>query len=43
MLRSMSGRRTIATAGFMRLGGGLKIKEEADLDVLDTVVVLRMH
>jgi hypothetical protein len=41
-LRSLSGRRTISSTGFFRLGGGLKIKDGADLGVLDAAVVLQM-
>jgi hypothetical protein len=41
-LRSLSGRRTISSSGFFRLGGGMKIKDGADLGVLDGAVVLRL-
>jgi hypothetical protein len=42
-LRSLSGRRTLSSSGFFQLGGGLKIKDGADLGVLDGAVVLRMN
>ena len=42
-LRSISGRRSIPSEGFFRLGGGLRIKDGADIGVLDAAVVLRMQ
>jgi len=42
-LRSSSGSRSIATTGFFRLAGGLKIKDGADFGALDAAVVLKLQ